>query len=193
MIVLTVRRWDDVADMTNSTNDANPSVDGEIHGPDRLADIVAIENLATSYAYAVDDGDWVRWEALFVPGGYIDYTSAGGIDGTPAELAAWMPGALSAFTFCLHTTSTHEIRFTGPADATGSVHVFNRNGVNWQGRAEFVDVGAVYEDTYTRYGTGWRIARRIEHTTYITGGEFADLIRGVAASTTRDGRTPPFG
>ena len=104
-----------------------------------------------------------------------------------------MPGALSVFEFCLHTTSTHEIRFTGPDTAEGRVHVFNRNGVRWEGRAEIVDVGAVYEDAYRRVDDVWRIVSRVEHTTYITGGAFAGVIHEIAASSTPDGRTPPFG
>lgn len=70
-----------------------PSNDGLVLDPPRLADRAAIVDLATAYTYAVDDGDWVRWEALFLPDARIDYTSSGGIAGTPAELAAWMPGA----------------------------------------------------------------------------------------------------
>ena len=61
-----------------------------------------------------------RWEALFTPDGLVDYTRAGGIAGTPAEVAAWMPGAMAVFTFCLHTTSTHQVRFTGPDSADGT-------------------------------------------------------------------------
>ena len=167
--------------------------DGRIHPPERVADLLAIQDLATSYAHAVDDLDWPRWEALFVPDARIDYTSAGGIEGTPAELAAWMPAALSIFTFCMHTTSTHEIRFTGADTATGRVHVLNRNGAHWEGNPEIVDVGAVYDDTYRRVGDAWRFASRVEHTKYITGGAFADLIREAATGSTRDGRTPPFG
>ncbi len=68
----------------------------------------------------------------------------------------------------MHTTSTHEIRFSGADTATGRVHVFNRNGVTWEGRAEIVDVGAVYEDTYRRVGDVWRIASRVEHTMVVT-------------------------
>ncbi len=59
-----------------------------------------------------------------------------------------MPGALSVFAFCLHITSTHQIRFHGPDTATGRVHVFNRNGVEWEGAPELFDVGAVYDDSY---------------------------------------------
>ena len=158
-----------------------------------MADLLAIQDLATAYAHAVDDRDWPRWEALFLPDAHIDYTSAGGIAGTPAELAAWMPDALSVFTFCLHTTSTHEIRFTGADTATGRVHVFNRNGVHWEG-APRSSTSAPSTTTPTgASATGWRFASRVEHTTYITGGAFADMIRDAATSSARDDRIPPFG
>ena len=163
---------------------------GRVHDPEGVADILAIQDLVIAYAHAVDDGDWERWEALFLPDAHIDYTSAGGIAGTPAELAAWMPEALAVFEFCLHSTSTHEIRFTGPTTATGRVHVFNRNGVRHQDETEIVDVGAVYEDRYERSGRTWRFARRVEHTTYITGGPFAAAIRDAAAATAANGAAP---
>ncbi len=174
------------------TDDAHPA-DGQVLTPGRVADHLAIQDLATAYAFAVDDRDWARWETLFVPGGLVDYTSAGGIAGTPAEVAAWMPGAMSVFAFCLHTTSTHEIRFTGPDTAIGRVHVFNRNGVEWEGVDELFDVGAVYEDTYARVGPAWRIASRIEHTAYVDGGGFARMILGMARAAATDGRPAPFG
>jgi hypothetical protein len=157
--------------------DAPTHQDGRILDPERLADVRAIEDLAIAYAYAVDDKDWVRWEALFQPDGLVDYTRSLGIKGTPAEVAEWMVGAMATFAFSVHTTATHEIRFTGPDSATGRAHVFNRNGVEWNGQAELFDVGARYEDTYVRVGTSWRIASRIEHTTSLSGGSFADMIR----------------
>ena len=168
------------------------SADGRVLEAARVADRLAIQDLATAYAHAVDDRDWQRWEALFFPDARIDYTSAGGIAGTPAELAAWMPAALAIFEFCLHSTSTHEIRLTGPDTATGRVHVFNRNGARWEGQPEIVDVGAVYEDSYARDGDRWRFASRVEHTIYITGGKFAEMIRHAAAVSRAECR-PPFG
>lgn len=154
--------------------------DGAIPTPARAGDVLAIQDLVTAYAHAVDDRDWVRWEALFLPDAPIDYTSAGGIAGSPRELAAWMPDAMAAFTWCMHSTSTHEIRFTGSDDATGRVHVFNRNGAQWEGEREVVDVSAVYVDRYRRTDAGWRFAERIEHTKSITGGPFAELIAKAA-------------
>lgn len=157
------------------------TADGAILSPARLADSVAIQDLATAYAYAVDDRDWARWEALFTPDARIDYTAAGGIAGTAAEVAAWMPEAMAVFTFCLHTTATHEIRFTGPDTATGRVQVFNRNGVEWEGAFEVFDVSAIYVDTYRRVGDAWRIAGRTEQTLCMAGGRFAELMRSSLA------------
>lgn len=150
--------------------------------PSRVADRIAIGDLTVAYAHAVDDRDWSRWEGLFVPDARIDYTSVGGIAGGPAEVAAWMPGAMAAFTFCMHSMSTHEVHFTGPDTAQGRLHVFNRNGVSWQGVEEIMDVGAVYADTYQLTPGGWRFAERIEHTRYITGGAFADMVRAAAVA-----------
>lgn len=172
------------------TETAGPD-DGLVLDPARLADRAAIVDLATAYTYAVDDGDWVRWEALFLPDAHIDYTASGGIAGTPAKLAAWMPEALAIFTFCLHTSATHEIWFTGAESATGRVHVFNRNGVEWDGQRQFLDVGAIYHDTYARVDGRWRFASRVERTIYLTGGSFADLIRDSVAPS--PGTPPPFG
>lgn len=166
--------------------------DGRVMEPSRVADHLAILDLATAYAHAVDDGDWARWEALFVPDAHIDYTAAGGVAGTPAEVAAWMPDAMAVFSCCLHATSTHEVRFTGENTARGRVLVLNRNGVVWEGRPELVDVGAVYDDTYVRVGAVWRFASRVEHTRLLTGGEFAEVVRDMAART-RPGISPPFG
>jgi hypothetical protein len=173
-------------------HDRDADQSGRVRDDGRVVDVLAIQDLVTSYAHAVDDGDWQRWEALFLPDARIDYTSAGGIAGTPAELAAWMPEALSVFEFCLHFTSTHEIRFTDPETATGRVLVHTRNGVRWEGEPEIVDVGAVYEDTYARRGDHWRFSSRVEHTTYVTGGRFAAVIRDAAAAA-RTGLPAPFG
>ncbi|MFV0317987.1 MAG: nuclear transport factor 2 family protein [Microthrixaceae bacterium] len=154
-----------------------PDTDGAVPSEQRSRDILAIGDLAISYGHAVDDRDWARWEALFTPDALIDYTSAGGIAGTPSELAAWFPDAFAAFEWCMHSMSTHEIRFDGHDTATGRVHVFNRNGVRVDGDPEVLDVGAVYEDTYRRVDDRWLFSGRHEHVRYIEGGRFAEMLR----------------
>lgn len=165
------------------TNDSPVDRDGKVTDAPRLGDIAAIEDLAIAYAYAVDDRDWVRWEALFEPDGFVDYRAAGGIAGTPSEVARWMPDALAVFTFCLHSISTHEIRFSGDDRASGRVHVLNRNGIEWEGSAEIMDVGAIYHDEYARHGDRWLISRRVEDTRYVHGGRFAEIVRSMMPPT----------
>lgn len=161
-------------------SDTSPApADGRVPSPARLGDLAAIQALAVAYAHAVDDRDWVRWESLFDPHGFVDYRSAGGIAGSPAEVAAWMPDAMSVFTFCLHSISTHEIRFHEDDRATGRLHVFNRNGVDWEGTAELLDVSAIYHDEYLRRGDRWTIHRRVEQTLVVDGGRFAEVVRSL--------------
>lgn len=168
--------------MTDATADRSHDLaDGQVPDAGRLADLEAIRGLAIAYAGAVDDSDWVRWEALFTADARIDYTSSGGIVGTPAEVAAWMPGAMSIFGWTMHSILTHEIHFTAPDRATGRVHVFNRNGVEWEGASEILDVGGFYRDEYVRVGDVWRFASRVEDTVYLEGGGFAAMLREMIA------------
>ncbi|MDQ2677194.1 MAG: nuclear transport factor 2 family protein [Actinomycetota bacterium] len=165
-------------------------VDGQVPSPQRQADLLAIQGLVVGYAFAVDDRDWPRWRTLFSDDATLDYTHSGGIAGGIDEVVAWMPDALSSFAWSLHSVLTHEIHFTGDDTASGRVHMFNRNGVEWNGTVELCDVGGVYVDEYRRDGDRWRFTRRGEQTHYITGGEFAAVVRDVAASTAPDRPTP---
>lgn len=160
--------------------------DGATLDAARQADTLAIQDLAISYGHSIDDRDWDRFESLWVPDAHIDYLSSGGIEGTPAEVASWMPDALSAFTWCMHSIFTHEIRFTGPDTAGGRVHLFNRNGVEWEGESELLDVSGLYIDEYVRVGARWKFTRREEQTLAIEGGKFAAVVRDVAARTLDD-------
>ncbi len=172
--------------MTDATTDAaadrgHDLADGQVPDAGRLVDLEAIRALAIAYAGAVDDADWVRWQALFTPDARIDYSSSGGIIGDPAEVGAWMPGAMSIFTWTMHSIYTHEIHFTGPDRAVGKVHLFNRNGVEWEGAAEILDIGGFYRDEYVRVGDTWRFASRVEDTVYVDGGGFAAMLRDLIA------------
>lgn len=143
----------------------------------RLEDRVLIADLATAYAYAVDDNAWDAFQDLYVPDALIDYRSAGGIAGTPAEVAHWMGEAMAMFSWSMHSVSTHRIDFSGFDTATGSMHVFARHGLTWEGVEELMDVSALYHDEYIRTPAGWRFASRREQTNAVTGGRFAELVR----------------
>jgi len=147
---------------------------------ERMLDRFEIQDLTVAYGDAVDTQDWARFEALFTPGAFIDYREAGGTSGTPAEVAAWMPAAMSVFKWSLHSMSSQTVRFDGTDTARGTLHVLARHGVDFEGTEELMDVGAVYEYRYVRTDAGWRFAERIERTKYIVGGKFAVLVRRAA-------------
>jgi hypothetical protein len=140
-----------------------------------LEDRARIGDLVVAYAFAIDERNWQAFEALFTPDAQIDYRSAGGIAGTPAEVAAWMPQAMSVFTWTLHSVLTHRLEGTGADAAIGSLHMFARHGLVWEGKTEVMDVSGVYHDQYVRTASGWRFGARREQTLSITGGRFAEI------------------
>ncbi|MFJ8309743.1 MULTISPECIES: nuclear transport factor 2 family protein [unclassified Streptomyces] len=62
-----------------------------------VLDRLAIDELITGYAAAVDDGDWTAYRALFAVGGRADYRSAGGIEGPAEEVAQWLAETMRLF------------------------------------------------------------------------------------------------
>ncbi|MFH8347324.1 nuclear transport factor 2 family protein [Streptomyces sp. NPDC018045] len=62
-----------------------------------VMDRLAIDDLITGYAIAVDDGDWAAYRGLFVPEGRADYRSAGGIAGSVTDIADWLAEMMRRF------------------------------------------------------------------------------------------------
>ncbi|MFJ1593882.1 nuclear transport factor 2 family protein [Kitasatospora albolonga] len=67
-----------------------------------VMDRLAIDDVITGYAVAVDDGDWAAYEALFAPDGRADYTGAGGVAGPAGEIARWLAGTMRLFPIRQH-------------------------------------------------------------------------------------------
>ncbi|MCX4776971.1 nuclear transport factor 2 family protein [Streptomyces sp. NBC_01264] len=82
-----------------------------------VMDRLAIDELVTGYAIAVDDGDWDAYRALFAPGGRADYASAGGIEGPAGEVADWLSETMKLFPVRQHLIVNRLIRI---ADLGGS-------------------------------------------------------------------------
>ncbi|MEU7280092.1 nuclear transport factor 2 family protein [Streptomyces sp. NPDC045431] len=57
-----------------------------------VMDRLAIDEVITGYAVALDDADWPGYRELFTPDGRADYRGAGGIEGAAAEVADWLAG-----------------------------------------------------------------------------------------------------
>jgi hypothetical protein len=76
-----------------------------------VMDRLAVDEVITEYAVAVDDGEWEAYRELFAPGGRADYRSAGGIEGNAGEVAGWLAESMRLFPMRQHLIVNRRIRF----------------------------------------------------------------------------------
>jgi hypothetical protein len=95
-----------------------------------VMDRLAIDDLITDYAIAVDDGDWPGYRALFTGDGRADYRSAGGIEGSAGEIAAWLRTALRRFAVRQHLIVNRRIRVASRDGAPGDTATVRADYLN---------------------------------------------------------------
>jgi hypothetical protein len=127
-----------------------------------LADRLAIDDLLTRYAMAIDDGDWDALDTVFTPDAVIDYTSAGGIRGSFAEVKAWLEKALTPFPVRQHVIGNKRVVVDGDR-ATVRAYFFNpmRLGLP-DGSRVFAPGGGYYNHRLVRTPDGWRSEELVE-------------------------------
>ncbi|MEU9478549.1 nuclear transport factor 2 family protein [Streptomyces sp. NPDC048191] len=76
-----------------------------------VMDRLAVDELITGYAVAVDDGDWTAYRRLFTTDGRADYRSAGGIEGDAGQIAAWLAESLALFDMRQHLIVNRRVHF----------------------------------------------------------------------------------
>lgn len=132
-----------------------------------IADRIEIDDLLTRYATALDAKDWDLWASCFTPDAFIDYTSAGGIKGTLPEVRQWLTDVMAGFPMTQHLVTNRAVHLDGDT-ATCRSCLFNPMGVpDNESLMVFFD-GGYYRDRLVRTMGGWRIAERIEETTFST-------------------------
>ncbi|MGW6021367.1 nuclear transport factor 2 family protein [Streptomyces sp. NPDC055099] len=95
-----------------------------------VMDRLAIDSLITEYAVTVDDGDWDAYQRLFTPDGRADYSSAGGVDASAAEVAAWLAGTMRLFPMRQHLIVNRRLRFGTLDQDVGDVAQVQADYVN---------------------------------------------------------------
>jgi 3-phenylpropionate/cinnamic acid dioxygenase small subunit len=132
-----------------------------------IADRIEIDDLLTRYATAVDTKDWELYATCFTPDALIDYTSAGGIKGTLAEVRAWLAQIMPTFPMTQHVVCNRAVAVTGDT-ATSRSCFFNPMGLPEDAELLLFFEGGYYNDKLVRTPGGWRIAERIEESSYST-------------------------
>ena len=130
------------------------------------ADRLAIGELLSRYAWALADSDWTAWKACFTSDAHADYTTAGGIAGTPEEAAAWLEPTLAIFDVSISQNGNVVVEFTG--DDTADVRSMYKMVMRIPGDTPmFMEACGYYRDKVVRTTSGWLLANRFEHLLYI--------------------------
>ncbi|MFI9002191.1 nuclear transport factor 2 family protein [Streptomyces sp. NPDC053541] len=124
-----------------------------------VMDRLALDDLVTGYAVAVDDADWTAYRGLFTPDGRADYRGSGGIEGPAAEVAEWLAGAMRLFPVRQHLIVNRRFHVADqggfPGD-TASVRADYVNPMRFETGEDFV-CGGRYVFTARRTDAGWRL------------------------------------
>ncbi|MDT0574972.1 nuclear transport factor 2 family protein [Croceicoccus sp. F390] len=131
----------------------------------QLSDRAEIQDLMTSYSYAIDDRNWDALDDVFTPDAIIDYSEAGGSRGDVATTKRFLAGAMKSFTGFQHMVSTTDIKINGD-EAHARTILFNpmimEGEASGENRGRIFFIGLWYEDTVVRSPKGWRISHRRE-------------------------------
>ncbi|MFE2415344.1 nuclear transport factor 2 family protein [Streptomyces hokutonensis] len=132
-----------------------------------VMDRLAVDEVITEYAVAVDDGDWEAYRKLFAPNGRADYRSAGGIEGNVEEIAGWLAESMRLFPMRQHLIVNRRIRFGAldqntddtarvQADYVNPMRFTKEDGSDTSTAPDFV-CGGRYEFGLLRTYDGWRL------------------------------------
>jgi hypothetical protein len=136
---------------------------------DRTADRQEIIELLHRYSWAMLDKDWAAWQTCFAEGAHVDYTTAGGIAGTPAEAAAWLETTMAYFEVTASQVSNAVVTFDGDASATArSMYRMVMKIAGADGAAAtYMEAQGEYADSFIRTATGWKLSDRYERLLYV--------------------------
>ncbi|MGW5677869.1 nuclear transport factor 2 family protein [Streptomyces sp. NPDC003860] len=139
-----------------------------------VMDRLAIDDLVTGYAVAVDDGDWSAFRALFTDDGRADYRSPGGIEGPVAEVAQWLAESMRLFSVRQHLIVNRRVTIQDLGGYPGDraeVQADYVNPMRFKSGEDLVG-GGRYRFSLTRTDDGWRLSSVVvEERWRRTGGD----------------------
>ncbi|APE26101.1 MULTISPECIES: nuclear transport factor 2 family protein [Streptomyces] len=126
-----------------------------------VMDRLAVDDLITGYAAAVDDADWPAYRALFTRDGRADYRGSGGIEGPAPDVADWLAETMTLFPVRQHLIVNRRVVFREPAgyQETGDAADIRADYVNpmrFSSGEDFI-CGGRYAFSALRTADGWRL------------------------------------
>ncbi|MFI7420802.1 nuclear transport factor 2 family protein [Nonomuraea sp. NPDC049684] len=130
-----------------------------------IADRLEITDLLARYSRAVDSGEWDLLDEVFSPEAVIDYRSAGGIRGGPAEVKSWLAEVLTHWPGRLHLIGAARIVLTGDEARISAPFTDTLAPTRDMAAADtkgFLHGGGWYHHRMLRTSDGWRSQELVE-------------------------------
>lgn len=125
-----------------------------------------ITDLLSRYTWALVDRDWEAWQKVFTPEAHVDYSTADGPVGSPAEAAETFSGMMTMFDVSLSSGGNVAITFEN--DDTAKVRSIYTMTMRIPGdQPTYMQASGWYNDTIVRTAEGWRISDRFEQLAYV--------------------------
>lgn len=128
-----------------------------------VADRIEIAELLARYARGLDTKQWDVWRSVFVADAYIDYRSAGGIDGTRDEIGAWLETTFTMFPMSQHAITNIECDIDGDS---ARVRAMFHNPMQLPGVTGPSFCGGFYHHRLVRTADGWRSIELVEESSW---------------------------
>lgn len=130
-----------------------------------VMDRLAIDEVITRYAVAVDDADWSAYRELFTVDGHADYRAAGGVAGRADEVADWLAETMRLFPVRQHLIVNRRVAIEDmggyPGDSAEALADYV-NPMRMAAGDDFVS-GGRYTFGLTRTDGGWRLRTVVVH------------------------------
>ena len=127
-----------------------------------LGDRIALDDLLTAYAVAIDTDQVSELTRLVTDDVVFDYTSSGGPRGSLDEARKWLSEVLAFVPVRAHLIVNRRFAI-GDDTATAEAHFFNPMSISFPGQRGDVwnPGGGYYAAAFRRTANGWRISELV--------------------------------
>ena len=131
-----------------------------------ISDRLEIQDLLARYTDAIDRRDWDALDRIFTEDAWIDYSSVGGAAGNLPEIKTFLDESFKLFASTQHLIGSTVVDIAGD-EATARTICHNPMVFKGGKDPHLLVCGVWYRDRLVRTVDGWRIAERVEESSYM--------------------------
>ena len=131
-----------------------------------ISDRLEIQDLLARYTDAIDRRDWDALDQIFTEDAWIDYSAVGGAAGRLTEIKKFLDDSFKLFASTQHLVGSSVVDIAGD-EATARTICHNPMVFKGGKDPQLLVCGVWYRDRLVRTADGWRIAERVEESSYM--------------------------